>query len=582
MQEKDTSSWMSIMALDLVASSAEQYCHEPLPASDWIRLLILAPATNPTDPLMCSMTSTSLSKPCQYTALSYSWAMEDGDASLCRSLWVDGKHLRITRNLFEGLLRIRNTAQSLNLWIDAVCINQDDQLERNSQVAQMAQVYRSAEKVICWLGEGDDSASDQHAASILRRLAQCDGGMIHFGNEYVRAFLHGPKEGWCDGETVQNCSRCKELLHSMPRIQEQRDLEELYEKDACIRSRALVACRVICEFFDRRYWKRRWIVQEVVNSRQLSWAWGLQFFGDVQLTRDHIDSLWMMMTPIQVVHYLWVEIMLALRTLFLMRDTMYDWTEHPNGRDATLPESEVRLLVALQTLPAMECAIPLDRVYSLIGLSPEQRLVVPDYNRSMDQVCHEFAQALITLDLGDLILGHFEECPPPFFPQELPSWVPDLRGKFGGKWSEFEKSRFQATLGSDGRSLITNVYRLGSYGEDFTQKFPRADRSSWANWSSRADWSYLSFRLHDDTEVLVGGKSSNVKLTRGDIAYISTARLSGSWVIFLRPSDTVSDYRLLFARFAVFLANERWLRLHDSEAEKITLSDSRKETITII
>ncbi|KAF2830838.1 HET-domain-containing protein, partial [Ophiobolus disseminans] len=38
------------------------------------------------------------------------------------------------------------------LWIDAICINQSDLLERNHQVAQMRDVYTKAESVIAWLG----------------------------------------------------------------------------------------------------------------------------------------------------------------------------------------------------------------------------------------------------------------------------------------------------------------------------------------------------------------------------------------------------------------------------------------------
>ncbi|KAG5807705.1 hypothetical protein H9Q74_007679 [Fusarium xylarioides] len=41
------------------------------------------------------------------------------------------------------------------LWIDAICINQDDIAERNSQVAMMSQIYGSARCVVAWLGEED-------------------------------------------------------------------------------------------------------------------------------------------------------------------------------------------------------------------------------------------------------------------------------------------------------------------------------------------------------------------------------------------------------------------------------------------
>lgn len=41
------------------------------------------------------------------------------------------------------------------LWVDALCINQDDPEERGEQVVNMASIYRTAEAVIAWLGESD-------------------------------------------------------------------------------------------------------------------------------------------------------------------------------------------------------------------------------------------------------------------------------------------------------------------------------------------------------------------------------------------------------------------------------------------
>lgn len=44
------------------------------------------------------------------------------------------------------------------LWVDAVCINQDDLLERSAQVPCMPQIYRSARRVLTWLGSGAESS----------------------------------------------------------------------------------------------------------------------------------------------------------------------------------------------------------------------------------------------------------------------------------------------------------------------------------------------------------------------------------------------------------------------------------------
>ncbi|KAF2762389.1 hypothetical protein EJ05DRAFT_418268, partial [Pseudovirgaria hyperparasitica] len=58
----------------------------------------------------------------------------------------------ITRNLYECLLQLRESKFTGKIWIDAICVNQRDIPERNSQVLHMPTVYTSAQRVIAWLG----------------------------------------------------------------------------------------------------------------------------------------------------------------------------------------------------------------------------------------------------------------------------------------------------------------------------------------------------------------------------------------------------------------------------------------------
>ncbi|RMD39950.1 hypothetical protein DV735_g5174, partial [Chaetothyriales sp. CBS 134920] len=92
-----------------------------------------------------------------FSALSYSWSDEPG----WTSIWLNGRHdFRIGNSLFAALRRLRRTpendtsteAGTFWIWVDAVCINQANTDEKNSQVSQMADVYRQAERVYVWLG----------------------------------------------------------------------------------------------------------------------------------------------------------------------------------------------------------------------------------------------------------------------------------------------------------------------------------------------------------------------------------------------------------------------------------------------
>ena len=87
-----------------------------------------------------------------YTALSYVW----GDPNRSEDLEVlhSGSRsvVKITKSLQTALRYLRGS-QTKVLWIDAICINQDDVKERNKQVTKMGEIYSKASDVIIWLGE---------------------------------------------------------------------------------------------------------------------------------------------------------------------------------------------------------------------------------------------------------------------------------------------------------------------------------------------------------------------------------------------------------------------------------------------
>ncbi|OTA96500.1 hypothetical protein M434DRAFT_27637 [Hypoxylon sp. CO27-5] len=65
----------------------------------------------------------------------------------------------VTLSLLGALKAIRPlTGPARVLWVDAICINQDDFDERSSQVAMMRSIYRQAQRVVVWLGEGDNNS----------------------------------------------------------------------------------------------------------------------------------------------------------------------------------------------------------------------------------------------------------------------------------------------------------------------------------------------------------------------------------------------------------------------------------------
>lgn len=129
----------------------------------------------------------------RYHALSYTWEdawlqkyFEDPDDSkvkvfIDKRILLDGQKVKVTRSLWVALWHFRRAAgwhldhpnsqtsefgdysdipegnkcvltADTYLWVDALCINQDDVLERNSQVGRMGELYKNAECVHCWIG----------------------------------------------------------------------------------------------------------------------------------------------------------------------------------------------------------------------------------------------------------------------------------------------------------------------------------------------------------------------------------------------------------------------------------------------
>jgi hypothetical protein len=115
-----------------------------LPNQRSIRLIKLHGTANRDDEIYIS-----------YEALSYTW----GDKLPDQAVYTGAGKFYITKNVQAIMKELRlKPGKSRYLWIDAICINQDDIVEKNSQVAMMAEIYKKATRVNIWLGESNQSS----------------------------------------------------------------------------------------------------------------------------------------------------------------------------------------------------------------------------------------------------------------------------------------------------------------------------------------------------------------------------------------------------------------------------------------
>ncbi|KAK1830990.1 heterokaryon incompatibility protein-domain-containing protein [Podospora conica] len=176
-----------------VLTPGQLYATLPLSASDRsIRLLDLDAAADDT-PLSGCLRVASLASSPRFAALSYVWGgyTEPRDTISCNG---NSCAIDITSNCRDALLALRQRYGAITVWVDAICINQDDDTEKVVQIELMNEIYTWAHTTLIWLGQGD-ALSD----SALTWLAKNARGVIitdilQFGSAPSQA---GRVKAWC-------------------------------------------------------------------------------------------------------------------------------------------------------------------------------------------------------------------------------------------------------------------------------------------------------------------------------------------------------------------------------------------------
>jgi hypothetical protein len=68
-----------------------------------------------------------------------------------RTIICNGKMMKVWPNLYEALVHFRQSSPG-RYWVDQLCINQNDKIEKSRQIQMMHRIYASAQLVRVWLG----------------------------------------------------------------------------------------------------------------------------------------------------------------------------------------------------------------------------------------------------------------------------------------------------------------------------------------------------------------------------------------------------------------------------------------------
>jgi hypothetical protein len=164
------------------------YHHQPLDHTRaQIRLVKLTSLSVASESVHCVIDVFNLADAPPFSALSYMW----GPAAPIYPILIDGKQLTIRGNLFYFLNEYRRLDGSDGyLWIDQICIDQLNILERNHQVQFMSYIYSTSQCVIVWLGDGSETHDGETYyvyAQRFNRASRVDG---HAAAENLGALLH--------------------------------------------------------------------------------------------------------------------------------------------------------------------------------------------------------------------------------------------------------------------------------------------------------------------------------------------------------------------------------------------------------
>lgn len=298
--------------------------YQPLSDPSEIRLLELGPVSD-AKPSIWTIRHVSLHNDPAYVALSYVW----GDPKDTTPIECNGQKFLVTKNLKNILEQFCTSFKTAILWVDALCINQNDLKERSQQVQMMRLIFEKAHHTYAWLGPVSENSN--LAVDFLAGL----GYMMQLST-------------WADES------------------QKERSLLNIYPTE-------LPCWAAMFKLLSRPWFTRVWILQEVAVSRDISLFCGDRFIAWALLDMV-IEGL--------------LRLDLPLYRVGVYASRKYDLVAAQRLvqlRYYILGQRYIGLQGLLRISSQHQASDPRDKVYALLGLTDEaDRMgIIPDYNDSV-------------------------------------------------------------------------------------------------------------------------------------------------------------------------------------------------------
>ena len=353
----------------------------------------------------------------QWEALSHCW----GDQSSRQDIMLNDLRFSVSRNIYEALRYLRHEDKLRFVWIDTVCINQDDVREREEQVIYMEHIYRAATQVIIWLGS--PSKADKvfyRARALARGLARPSEA------NYVR---------WQIEQSTKQ--RQKELRKEDPVGKPDQDLSKAKEPNSYQISHRMSIARDLVS--NHSWFSRLWTIQEAILANQLAVQFGTINMNWEELV--HCNTQWDILSGR-------LETPAFLEGMDRLRE------DYQRYKEEVFDELELLCNFATQ-----KCSDDRDRIYALMGLWKQTRRV--DFPIRYDIDVHEiytnFAIWYTRSSKNLHILSAASRCTKTGT-CALPSWVPD--------WPNFcptPKAYARSTRSKESFLACSSYYHAGTF-----------------------------------------------------------------------------------------------------------------------
>jgi hypothetical protein len=293
--------------------------------------------------------------------------------------------VKVTKNLEAALKILRSkiyVKAGWKAWIDALCINQADPIERATQVKRMREIYVQAWTPIVWLGEGSDD-SYQAINLILKLNADYD-----------------------HGDQIYHLYR---ILETNPKLFSDGSWRSLHD------------------FITRRYWSRAWILQEAsLGTDDMPVLCGKQTLRWVDISH----AFWLLHGAEKIFNvYMTDELEKVGRSLDLaVYENLHLVDEIQQLQQGLRQRSgELDLYRTMTLSRAVSATNPRDQVYGLLALMGEKlaQQIRPDYTATCEDVYSDFVKSAIDVTQTLEILRHVGISQSLSQSLSLPSWVPD-------------------------------------------------------------------------------------------------------------------------------------------------------------